>query len=151
MIRSTGANTGYRSAIQPKFPGNSCLRPPFREFSPNNSREYSIYAIGRAFFGYPIVTSLPHRPLRSCRGIPHQITGPGLRSVPKLYPTRASVAILAILAVREMSKLHGFRRATEFESHPLRHLLYVRSEEILYRAFRRHSLGGLNRSAKHLG
>ena len=28
---------------------------------------------------------------------------------------------------------------------------FVRSEEILYRTFRRHSVGGLNRSAKHLG
>src|ERR1700730_7389339 len=46
----------------------------------------------------------------------------GKEFVPKLYPTRAVSAVLAILADNKMSNLWGFSGATEFKSHPLRHL-----------------------------
>src|SRR5260370_16900364 len=40
--------------------------------------------------------------------------------VPKLSPTRASVAVLATTAARRISNLCGVSRGRGFESHPLR-------------------------------
>ncbi len=41
----------------------------------------------------------------------------GKEFVPKLYPTRALSAVLAILADNEMSNLRGFSGTTECKSH----------------------------------
>ena len=40
------------------------------------------------------------------------------QSVPKVYPTRANLAVVATQAERKISKLHGFNRHSGFESHP---------------------------------
>jgi hypothetical protein len=62
------------------------------------------------------------------------------QSVPKLYLVPAADAVLAILALFEISKLQKAKEHRGFKSHPLRHILDVWSEDILYRTFRRHSL-----------
>jgi hypothetical protein len=48
----------------------------------------------------------------------HRGTWKKWECVPKLYPTRANVAFVAVLAAREISNLHRFSGDRGFESHP---------------------------------
>jgi hypothetical protein len=98
-------------------------RTPFASLTlllPTHRSQQSTATI--ADFGSPNA-ALPHESLALLHGELHQARARHEvkdACVPKLYPTRAIVAVLAVLAERGISNLRRLSAAAGFESHPLR-------------------------------